>query len=192
MCSFFQQRQARARAEREERLQALRVVRPSLPALTISAEGEVMRTWSLIPSWAKQAKLKFSTFNARAETISEKPAFREAWRRGQRCLIPADSYGEYPVVEGRKQRHDIAREDGQELMIAGLWSDWRGADETRNTFTMITTAALDQIAWVHARSPLMLGEADLDVWLHASPETCLSLLQPRAPGALRVSPSTSI
>lgn len=186
MCSYFQQIAAREKAKRLQRRpiinihsDTLRVIRPSLMAETITATGEAMRHWSLIPAWAQQCKLKYATFNARAESLRSKPAYRDAWHRSQRCLIPAASYSEYPLVDGVKQRHDIARADAQELMLAGLWSDWQQDDECYPSFTMITTSPIAQIEWVHSRSPLMLAESDWDRWLHGSAGQCEDLLQAR-------------
>lgn len=200
MCSYFQQQQSLQRAERHIRNHGdwepipadaeTAVIRPTVQAETVTSEGSQMRHWALIPSWAAESKLKYATFNARAESLTQKPAFRDAWRRSQRCLIPAVSYSEYPVTAGKKVRHNIALENGCELMIAGLWSDWHeGLQDQRDTFTMITTAPLDQIAWVHNRSPLMLSPSQWDQWLTGSPDECVPLLVPNDPGRLTAGPA---
>lgn len=200
MCSYFRQQQAIAKARTHVRKsgdwQALDsdaesvVIRPTVAAQTLTAEGVQMRHWALVPSWAREPKLKYATFNARAETVSEKPAFRDAWKRSQRCLIPAISYSEYPLIDGKKTRHNIALANDCELMIAGLWSDWHaGLEDQRDTFTMLTTAPLAPIAWVHNRSPLMLSPQQWDQWLTGSPDDCIELLSPNDPGALNVAPA---
>ena len=196
MCSYFQQEQAQAKSqryventERQEHAET-RVIRPSVAATTITAEGEQDRHWGLVPLWSKVPKLKYSTFNARAESLTEKHAYRDAWKHSQRCLIPAVSYSEWVTKDGKKVRHDIAPADGSELMIAGLWSDWWQGDESRPSFTMVTTAPLEQIEWVHNRSPRMLLPDEQDTWLHGAPDECLDLLLPRDPGALVVEPAT--
>lgn len=163
-------------------------IRPTTLALTIDAEGYRDRSWSLIPSWAKEAKLKFATFNARAETLAEKPAFRTAWRRSQRCLVPATAYGEWPVIDGSKQRHRITLADQKPMLFGGLWEQWRQGEDVRNSFTVITVPPVAQIAWVHHRMPLMLDEADVDRWLHGAPEECQTLLRPTVVGDLKAEP----
>lgn len=157
-------------------------IRPTMIAGTVDAEGYKVRSWSLIPAWAKEPKLKFSTFNARAETLTEKAAFRQAWRRSQRCVVPASAYFEWPVLEGKKQPHRILRGDGAPWLMAGLWENWGQGDERRETFTVITTVARADIDWVHHRMPLMIEEHDLDRWLAGAPEEAEPLLN-RQPDA---------
>ena len=161
-------------------------IRPSNMASTFDAEGYSLRNWSLIPRWSKDPKLKFATFNARAETLTEKPSFRDAWRRSQRCVIPASAYFEWPILDGKKQCHRIARQDDT-ILFGGLWETWRQADVTLNTFTIITTAAASDIAWLHSRTPLLLDPEQVDQWLSSSPEEAEQMLQPRNVSGLAAS-----
>lgn len=197
MCSYFQQLANIEKSERYVKRTGgwqpapkdgeTKVIRPTVEAVTVTAESAQPRHWALVPFWAKESKLKYATFNARGESLCEKPAYRDAWKRSQRCLIPAVSYSEWLVVNGKKARHNIAMEDGSELMIAGLWSDWHeGQEDQRKTFTMITTSPLDQISWVHNRSPLMLSPGQWDQWLTGAPDECAELLEPNDPGSLAV------
>ncbi len=163
-------------------------IRPTTPALTIDAEGYRDRSWSLIPAWSKEPKLKFATFNARAETITEKPAFRTAWKRSQRCVVPATAYGEWPVVDGKKQRHRLLLKGDVPLMFGGLWERWQQGKDVRNSFTIVTVQPVTQIAWVHHRMPLMLKAENVERWLHAAPEECEELLQPQEVGDLKAEP----
>lgn len=200
MCSYFLQQRARAKAQRLldrgaeplalDPTAPVEVIRPTTVAETLTAQGSRLRHWALIPFWSNTPKLKYATFNARAESLADKPSYRDAWKRSQRCLIPAVSYSEWPLINGQKARHDIRLADNRELMIAGLWSDWRCGDETRDTFTMITTGALESIAWVHHRTPLMLRPADWDQWLTGSADECTELLSPSEPGDLLVDIAT--
>jgi putative SOS response-associated peptidase YedK len=81
--------------------------------------------WDLIPGWWKKtAKEVPSTFNARAETVAEKPMFRSAFKRA-RCIVPAPGYYEWRTVEGGKQPYFISAADGEVLSIAGLWDQWK-------------------------------------------------------------------
>lgn len=84
------------------------------------------RTWlpacfGLIPSWAKDGKIARSTYNARTETLGEKPSFRDAWKRGQLCIIPADALYEPCYESGKAVRWRIERTDGRPMGIAGIW-----------------------------------------------------------------------
>ncbi len=161
-------------------------IRPTNMAATFDAEGYSLRKWSLIPRWSKDPKLKFATFNARAETLTEKPSFRDAWRRSQRCVIPASAYFEWPILDGKKQCHRIARQDDA-ILFGGLWETWRQADVTLNTFTIITTAAASDIAWLHSRTPLLLDPEQVDQWLSSSPEEASQMLRPRNASGLAAS-----
>ncbi|MBB5188880.1 putative SOS response-associated peptidase YedK [Zhongshania antarctica] len=162
-------------------------IRPTDMAATLDARGYALRRWSLIPRWSNDPKLKFATFNARAETIAEKPTFRDAWRQSQRCIIPASAYFEWPVIEGDKQCHRLSREDGDAILFGGLWETWQQAELKLETFTIITTAAATDIDWVHARTPLLIDAEHIDQWLTGSPEAAGKMLRPRVKSALHVS-----
>lgn len=151
-------------------------IRPTTIAGTIDAEGYHERSWSLIPTWAKEPKLKFSTFNARAETIAEKATYRQPWRKSQRCIVPASAYFEWPTIDGKKQCHRLTPCDGSPWLMAGLWEQWASGADHRNTFTVVTTTPAQQIEWVHSRMPLMIHADDLDCWLTGSPEDAETLL----------------
>jgi hypothetical protein len=96
-----------------------------LPVVT-SANGkrrlELMR-WGLVPYWSKDLKINFSTINARADSVATKPAFREAWQRGRRCLIVADGFYEWRKSD--KQPFFISLGNRQPMLFAGLWEQWR-------------------------------------------------------------------
>lgn len=154
-------------------------IRPTDMAATIDSGGCRLRKWSLLPRWAKAPKLSFATFNARAETIAEKPTFRDAWRQSQRCIIPASAYFEWPVFDGKKQCHRLSREDGDAILFGGLWETWQRAELTLETFTIMTTAAATDIDWIHARIPLLIDAEHIDQWLTGSPDEAGYLLRPR-------------
>ncbi len=165
-----------------------RRIRPTQPAWTLDAQGPSERRWSMLPPWAKEPKLKYPTFNARAETVSEKPVFRHAWKHAQRCLIPASAFFEWPLLEGAKIRHAIRRDDAAPLYLAGLWEIWRGPEQTIESCTILTVDAREDLRWVHARMPRLLNPEELDVWLHAEPEAAAELLSLPYTGALVAAP----
>jgi putative SOS response-associated peptidase YedK len=89
----------------------------------------VMLHWGLIPYWAKDAKVGYSTINARAETVAIKPTFREAFK-SRRCLIPPDGFYEWQKRGDRKQPYLIHMKDDSPFAFAGLWERWK-KDEKR-------------------------------------------------------------
>lgn len=98
--------------------------------------------FGLLPHWAKDTKLTKSTYNARSETVGVKPAFRDAWRRAQHCIVPAEAIWEPDWRSGRCQWTRIRRPDGNPMALAGLWSTWRSpAGEVVNSFTLLTINA---------------------------------------------------
>ncbi|VFN03540.1 MAG: Putative SOS response-associated peptidase YedK [Candidatus Kentron sp. G] len=147
--------------------------------------------WGLLPGWMKKttdAKL----FNARSETILEKPAFRTAFRRS-RCLIPANGFYEWKTVRenGRpvKQPYYIRPEDGEDLFgFAGLAEYWRSpAGEVIHSCCIITTAANAFMQPIHHRMPVILGAGDYGQWLDTSRtgwEALRALLLPKAAGMI--------
>ena len=124
--------------------------------------------WGLIPSWAKDKKIAYSTINARADTVADKPAFRSAFKC-RRCLVLADGYYEW-IAEGKKKlplHYHLA--SGQPFAFAGLWETWHGPPPQEGppleSCTIITTSANDLAAKVHDRMPVILHEQDYDLWL---------------------------
>jgi putative SOS response-associated peptidase YedK len=84
--------------------------------------------WGLVPSWAKTLSSGFSMINAKAETITEKPSYKDAFRH-RRCLIPADGFYEWQGAASPKQPYYITRKDGEPFSFAGVWDHWEGADK---------------------------------------------------------------
>jgi putative SOS response-associated peptidase YedK len=126
--------------------------------------------WGLIPHWADSAKVGSRMFNARAETLTASPAFRDSLRR-KRCLVPVEAFYEWRREGEIRQPYTIARADGRPLVLAGLWDGWRDpATETvRRTFTVVTTAPNETMAAIHNRMPAMLADEDWPIWLDPGP-----------------------
>ena len=129
---------------------------------------EVMR-WGLIPYWAKDIKIGFSTINARAEEVDTKPAFREAFQR-RRCLVPVDNFYEWAKTGTGKQPYAIALADRRLMALAGLWETWRSpAGERVRSFTIVATTPNELCAELHNRMPVVLNPQAWPMWLGEQP-----------------------
>jgi putative SOS response-associated peptidase YedK len=164
---------------------------PTMPMLVAirSVDGHrvpKMMKWGLIPFWAKDDKLAYSTFNARSEEFTTKPSFKDAWRRGQRCLVVTNGFYEWKKLDAKgklKQAYAIGMAEGGEMVMAGLWSTWRNPanGEEIQSCTVLTCAPNDSMAEIHSRMPVILGESDWPKWLGeepASEQELLALLRP--------------
>lgn len=123
--------------------------------------------WSLVPPWADDLKLKFPTFNARSETAASKPTFR-ASVISQRCIIPFDGYYEWRREGSENVPHFVSRSDGQPLSLAGLYSWWQSPENKawHLTATILTSAAIGELAALHDRMPVLVHPSLLDDWLN--------------------------
>ncbi|MFA7670600.1 MAG: SOS response-associated peptidase family protein [Burkholderiaceae bacterium] len=144
----------------------------------------VVGQWALIPPFAKDLKLPYSTNNARAEELAQKPTYRQAWARGQRCIIPAESFDEPCWESGSNVWWRFQRADGAPWGLAGLWNTWvnRETGEVVESYTMLTLNAdahplmsrmhkPDPSRPSHAqdkRSVIPIALADVDQWLNGS------------------------
>jgi len=139
-------------------------------------------TWGLVPHWAKDPKATRQPINARSETAATTPMFRDAFAH-RHCLVPADVFYEWQVVDGAKQPWAIARQDAAPLVFAGLWEGWRGVDGTIiRSFTILTTDANDELRPLHERMPVVLEEADWPLWLGEANGEAAALLRPSRTG----------
>ena len=124
--------------------------------------------WGLIPSWAKDDKIAQHTFNARAETITEKPSFRTAFKR-RRCIVPMTAFFEWRAIplQKNKQKLRFVSPQGHPLAITGLWEHWQHHETgvPVESFTVITTGANDFMAAIHNRMPVILGASDWEALL---------------------------
>jgi putative SOS response-associated peptidase YedK len=124
--------------------------------------------WGLVPHWAKDSEIGNRMINARAETITEKPSFREAFK-SRRCIVPASGFYEWQKVErGAKQPFYFYLKEKEVFGFAGLWESWRDktTGEELETCTIITTEANEVLKQVHERMPVILKAKDYDEWLN--------------------------
>jgi putative SOS response-associated peptidase YedK len=130
-----------------------------------SREFALMR-WGLVPFWAKDPKFGYSTFNARAEEVPTKPAYREALKK-RRCLVPADAFYEWQRLDKKnKQPYAIALKSGEPYAFAGLWETWKPqAGSPLETFTILTTDPNELMQPIHNRMPVILEPQDHERWL---------------------------
>ena len=145
-------------------------------------EPDVLRLnrWGLIPFWAKDEKIGYRMINARAETLAEKPSFRNAFAKG-RCLVYADAFYEWKKEGKGKQPYRIEVEHGEVFVMAGLTEFWKSPDGNEvHSFTIITTSPNSLMENVHDRMPVILDEASAAHWLDLglSARDAQSLLQP--------------
>ncbi len=134
--------------------------------------------WGLVPgftqSWTQALKIGRSTFNARAESLDTRPAFRAAWQEGRRCLVIADGYYEWRDVD--KQPFAVALSNRGPMTFAGLWDSWTARDgDTIKSFAIITTTANELLQPLHARMPVLLTPQDWIPWLGETGTTAMQL-----------------
>jgi putative SOS response-associated peptidase YedK len=174
-----------------ERSFALACVSPHFGPLSMEC---VVGQWALIPPFAQERiNRKIMTNNARSETVATKPVFRQAWAKGQRCLIPAMAYDEPCWETGSNVWWRFRRLDGQPWMLAGIWSEWveRDTGEVVPSYTMLTTNCdghplLSRMHKPDAKLPddaqdkrtvIPLVRDDWQTWLTGTPQDALRLIQ---------------
>ena len=136
--------------------------------------------WGLVPAWAKNIKIGHSMFNARAEDIANRPAFRGAWKAGRRCLVVADGY--YEWRDSDRQPFAVALGNRGPMTFAGLWDIWHGPDgKPLKSFAIVTTKANEFLKPLHNRMPALLAQDCWPAWLGetvASENDLKSMLKP--------------
>lgn len=132
--------------------------------------------WGLIPSWSKDASRSARMINARSETVSDKPAYRSAFRR-RRCLVPADGYYEWQGREGAvKQPFFFHDASSRPLALAGLYEDWPGPEGLVRSCTIVTQDARGVLARIHDRMPVLVDPTHWSAWLDPATDDPDSLL----------------
>jgi putative SOS response-associated peptidase YedK len=164
-------------------------IAPTQPVPVVIVENgarhfRLMR-WGLIPAWIRDPRKFTLLINARSETVTEKPAFKNAIRR-RRCLIPADGYYEWQASDRRKRPYFIHRRDAAPFGLAGLAETWIGPNgEELDTVAIVTAPASADLAVLHHRVPVTIEAGDFERWLDCrddDAETVMALLVPPREG----------
>jgi putative SOS response-associated peptidase YedK len=153
------------------------------PVLRMEYEDRALvpARWGLINHWAKDRNQGYKQINARAETVQQRPAFRDAFKK-RRCVVPADGFFEWTGRKGARQPLWFHRPDGGLILFAGLYESWQPEpDQWEPTFTIITTEANDVVGRVHNRMPVILPDERADEWMFSGvgdPNQLQALLVP--------------
>lgn len=175
-------------------------IAPSQPIAVVPNDGKNTidyYTWGLIPAWSKDPNIGNRMINARAETLAEKPSFRNAFRR-RRCLVVADGFFEWKKSSDGKNKIPIyiQLESKNPFMFAGLWETWNPINgPVVHSCTIITTEPNEFMMPIHNRMPVILSEEYFDTWLEqdeVDPSILKPLLQPYRQGNLIAYPVSKI
>ncbi len=169
-------------------------IAPSQDVATVpdpESRDVVWMRWGLVPFWAKDPSIGNKMINARAETVAEKPSFRNSFKN-KRCLILADGFYEWRKIGGESIPFYFQLKGGEPFAFAGLWDDWENKGVSSmpglpglTTCTLITTSANEDVKPVHPRMPVVLTKETMWDWLEEDdPKALESLLRPPPAGSL--------
>jgi len=189
-------------------------IAPLKPGPIVVPGRALVAQWGLIPPFSRSRVpmlpdgRRMSTNNARRERMATAPTFRDAWRRGQRCIIPAESYDEPNWTSGKNVWWRFRRTDGEPWALAGLWSEWLDPEtgELVPSYTMITQNCDDHplLGLMHKPDPKLppdrqdkravvpLEPAQWDAWLGGSPQQAQELIQVPPPELFRAGPAEPV
>jgi putative SOS response-associated peptidase YedK len=162
VCSKYSRKNKKAKVGKKE-VPIPAEPQPVIRAGSFDLEIAELR-WGLIPSWAQDPKIGLQCINARAETVAEKPAFRDSFVR-RRCLVLADSFFEWEAQGRRKIPWRFERPDHEPFCMAGLWDRWNSPEGPLETFTILTCPPNQLIGPVHSRMPVLLSPDQAEHWL---------------------------
>jgi putative SOS response-associated peptidase YedK len=174
-------------------LRSYRVLPTEQVPVVVASGGEreaAMMRWGLVPWWSHGVPLKASTINATAERLESAPSYRDAWRRGQRCLLVMGGFYEPHVNEdGSRDQFFVRLAEREVFAVAGPWERARRADGSYLfSCTLITVPANTLLAEVHnakQRMPAILADSEHDSWLQQAPQQARSLLRPYTAESMR-------
>ena len=143
--------------------------------------------WGLVPSWSKDHSSSFKTFNARSETVTEKPTFRTPFKR-KRCLIPVNGFYEWKTEGKKKTPHYITLKSKKFIFFAGLYDEWESPNGYLESCSILTTTANKDMSVLHERMPVILKSDDFSEWfdLGSKEKDLLTLLKPLEEGELEI------
>lgn len=141
-------------------------VAPSQMMPVVSSNGLEMMRWGLIPKWAKDEKIGYRFFNARSESVFEKPIWKSVITK-RRCLVPANGFYEWQKQPGGKQPFYIHPKHQNLFMFAGVWEIWKHDNREWHTYSILTTTPNKETRSVHDRMPVILHKDDEEQWLAA-------------------------
>ncbi len=149
--------------------------------------------WGLVPHWAKDPSMGSRMINARAETVAEKPSFRDAFK-SKRCLIPCNGFYEWVTGEDGKTPHFIHMKGGELFAFAGIWSEWTRGETPLQTYSIITTEANEYINPLHHRMPVILNPDQYLEWTDktATKTDLLAMLSPLKEDILEYHPVSKL
>jgi len=154
----------------------------------------VKSRWGFLPSWSKNPSDGFKMINARAETIAERPSFKQAFQK-QRCLVLVDGFFEWQKTGNEKKPYLIRMKSGKPYALAGLYNIWKSPEgKELYTNTIITTTANELVRPLHDRMPVILPQEKYSVWLdqlNTDAASLIPLLKPYPPGEMEIFPVTS-
>jgi putative SOS response-associated peptidase YedK len=166
-----------------------------MPVIVREKESElVMMHWGLVPHWAKGQKTTKPLINARAETLAEKPSFRNLLAT-HRCLVPASGFFEWKTEGHRKTPFYISLKENPCFAFAGLYDGWHDPAGKTATYTIITTAPNELVATIHTRMPVILKQEDEERWLSGETITAghlSDILAPYPSGEMAMYPVSSL
>ncbi len=169
----------------------------SIPIVRLGANNQrLLRNaiWPLVPNWSGSTVPKYSTANARCESMHSKVSFRNAWQKARRCLIPATGFYEWQNVANQrtKQPWHIFHRDQSVMAFAGLWEqNWDSEGAAFESCSIVTTQANQLMAEIHNskfRMPVIIDSENWDIWLGGDHEVALRLTVPYAEGRLTANP----
>ncbi|MFC4021611.1 SOS response-associated peptidase [Micromonospora sp. GCM10011542] len=155
----------------------------AVPLVRFTADGHralSVGRWGFLPHWSRTPAGAARMINARSETVATSRAYAGAFAR-RRCLVPADGWYEWVRrPDGGRQAYYMTPTDGSVLALAGIWSVWESGDDRLLTFSVLTTAALGELAEVHDRMPVLLTPERWAPWLGAHDDPAALLAAPSA------------
>jgi len=140
---------------------------PGLPAIrNENATAIEQLHWGIVPHWVDDRADWHEPINARAETVAEKPTFRDAFAK-RRCLVLADGFYEWTGPQGKRKPHRVVVDDGELFAMAGLWETWSENGDEVVSVTVVTTDANDVVGRLHDRMPVILAPDEESTWLES-------------------------